>query len=547
MAHISDDEAASEKQVVSRASLAEARAELDADPDIRRFHSGPWEFFCARRPAAPMLVLGPVEQVDTLLYRFPGATAVRHSALGSAYDTVASWVDVADQAGVAVEASSYRTVVVHDVARTAQVLFPALGVGAVSRLCDEVARLLQPGGDFVLTLGLDSLAGQVPYLARGSSALGHVLRAVRQSGLTATACLRLRDAIAGTGLYKLEPQDPLPRWPRARAGLLTAKAFALFGARQPAAPSVSRLARLVAATDVRAGSAEPSLYLGSFGVYVALAAASVIKIPSTPEAARRCQRNREVLEALTRVPLPFETPRPLAAGHDDGIDYFAESRLSGVSVEAARVSARRRRRLAVSARAALEGAQAATSRQVELTAPLFTRLFAAPVERLAGGAPTGTVDKLRAFLRHAWQRLDGGSMPLVLVHGDFKCGNILWTGNDRVCGVIDWDMADLQGLPLLDQFTYAAWDAWAEARVSPAASFAAAVLPSSTGEHLRFARDVLRLDDFARMCCALMTLVTYAGQHRHFASYDHWYARLIGSHLDAAVDSALAHGGGGPR
>jgi aminoglycoside phosphotransferase (APT) family kinase protein len=542
MAHTSDNDARSEEQVVSRARLAEVRAELDADPNIRRFHSGAWEYFCARRPAAPMLVLGPAEEVETLLHRFPGSATVRHPGLDSAAESGGAWVGVANQGGVAVEASSYRTVVVHDAARTAQVLFPASGFHAVSRLCEEMSRLLQPGGEFVLTFGLDRVLGQVPYLARGSAALGHVLAAVRHAGLTVTTCLRLRDAIAGTGLYKLEPQDARPQWPRTRLGLLTARAFALIGARQPAPPLTSRLARILAGTDVQAGSAEPSLYLGSFGVYVVLAAASVIKIPSTPEAARRCLRNREVVGALTRVPLPFETPQPLAAGHHDGIDYFAESRLSGVSVEAARVSTRRRHRLAASARAALEEAQAATSRQVDLTAPLFERLFAAPVERLAGGAPAGTVDKLRAFLRHTWQRLDGRSMPLVLVHGDFKCGNILWTSNDRVSGVIDWDMAGLQGLPLLDHLTYAAWDSWAEARVSPAASFAAAALPSASGAHVRFARDVLDLDELVQRCCALMTLVTYAGQHRHLPSYSLWYDCLIGSHLDAAVEAVLAGG-----
>jgi aminoglycoside phosphotransferase (APT) family kinase protein len=540
MAYTSDDEATSEEQLAFRSLLAQVRTELDADRGIRRFHSGAWEFFCARRPTAPMLVLGPAEEMDTLLNRFPGATAVRHSGLGSAAEDGRSWVDVTAHGQVAVDASRYRTVVVHNAARTAHVLFPTSGFGAISRLCDEIARLLEPGGEFVLTFQLDRIWSHLPYLTHGSATFGHVLGAVRRADLSVTTCLRLRDAISGTGLYKVEPVGP-QHSPAARLRLLTARAFGVVGARQPATISATRLGRIVATAEGREGSAEPSIYLGSFGVYVAVAGSSVIKIPSTPEAAQRCARNREVIEGLIRLSLPFDTPRPLAAGHHDGIDYFAESRVAGTSVEAARVSRRRRQRLAASARASLERAHAATLQRKNLTYPLFERLFAAPVELLAGGAPAQTMDKLRVFLRHSWQSLDGRSMPLVLVHGDFKCGNILWTDDDRVSGVIDWDMADLQGLPLLDQFTYAAWDSWAEERISPAASFAAAVQPSSTGAHLRFVRDVLQLDEFSQMCCALMTLVRYAGQHRQFPSYSRWYDCIVGRHLDVAVETLLAN------
>ena len=49
-------------------------------------------------------------------------------------------------------------------------------------------------------------------------------------------------------------------------------------------------------------------------------------------------------------------------------------------------------------------------------------------------------------------------IPLVFMHGDFKVGNLLWSGQDQVCGVVDWDLSAPEGFPVVDYAFYLAFD-----------------------------------------------------------------------------------------
>jgi aminoglycoside phosphotransferase (APT) family kinase protein len=47
------------------------------------------------------------------------------------------------------------------------------------------------------------------------------------------------------------------------------------------------------------------------------------------------------------------------------------------------------------------------------------------------------------------ERLEGLTLSVGWVHGDFSPGNVLVDGG-RVCGIVDWDQAIPDGLPVLD-------------------------------------------------------------------------------------------------
>lgn len=94
-----------------------------------------------------------------------------------------------------------------------------------------------------------------------------------------------------------------------------------------------------------------------------------------------------------------------------------------------------------------------------LDEPLLGALILDPVRpfltALCRDGEATAADRLEAGLH---ERFCGCRLPLVPVHGDLWLHNILVDGaSPRVTGIIDWDRARGQGLPLLDLFHVECW------------------------------------------------------------------------------------------
>jgi SAM-dependent methyltransferase len=147
-------------------------------------------------------------------------------------------------------------------------------------------------------------------------------------------------------------------------------------------------------------------------------------------------------------------PRPLGLHDVDGTEVLLQTGMPGVHLVAATTRgrphpARLARRLDLLLDWCLH-LQAASARRVTVDDALLTgKLEPLAAEGLAamGGDP-----RVAALLDHSLEAaagLRGTALPLVVCHGDYWAGNVMVAGG-MVRGVIDWERAALDELPLWD-------------------------------------------------------------------------------------------------
>ena len=182
----------------------------------------------------------------------------------------------------------------------------------------------------------------------------------------------------------------------------------------------------------------------------------IVRLPLEASAAANCARQHDALECLAadaRIPEELRRlfPAPIARGELDGQRYFAESGLRG---DLGRIyysrSEKRFDQAIVSAARVL--------RLLRRSTEVPTRIDEAQFQRLCGGWLTelrgivreqsrGALDTVAGFLRDT---LLGTILPLGWHHGDYDFANLLYGPDDRVTGILDFEVFDPHGLPLLD-------------------------------------------------------------------------------------------------
>ncbi len=179
----------------------------------------------------------------------------------------------------------------------------------------------------------------------------------------------------------------------------------------------------------------------------------IIRIPFDKQSVDRNEVNRRALEALESgdSSLSRSIPRHVLSGQVSGQRYFVESAVAG---EAAAVCLRGKARSeTVSAALSwITDLHRATAQRRPADPALLERLVAVPVTRafeaLRFPERRAGFERLRQLLTAA---LASERIPLVHVHGDYSVDNVLLSGSPLgVTGVFDWDLAEPEGLPLLD-------------------------------------------------------------------------------------------------
>jgi hypothetical protein len=162
---------------------------------------------------------------------------------------------------------------------------------------------------------------------------------------------------------------------------------------------------------------------------------------------------RRVSAAVT-APLRPALPRSLGIHVVDGVDVLLQTAVSGHHLVAQTASKRLRpervaRQLDVVLTWCLDLQRASEHEVTVDDAFIATRLeplAAATVDALHGDAATAAL--LDRALEDA-RRLIGTSLPMVVAHGDYWAGNIL-VQRGRVTGVVDWERATVDDLPIWD-------------------------------------------------------------------------------------------------
>jgi aminoglycoside phosphotransferase (APT) family kinase protein len=182
----------------------------------------------------------------------------------------------------------------------------------------------------------------------------------------------------------------------------------------------------------------------------------IVRMPLDETAEQGCARQQRALRVLAddvRVPAGLRAlfPVPLAAGRLAGQPYFIESALPG---ESARVyysrSTRRFDRAIVSAAETLSALRRATEVPTSIDEDGFDRLCGEWLLELRAAINPEhrpVLDRISDLLRDT---LIGRTLPLGWYHGDYDFANLLYDARDRVSGIIDFELFDAHGLPLVD-------------------------------------------------------------------------------------------------
>jgi hypothetical protein len=174
---------------------------------------------------------------------------------------------------------------------------------------------------------------------------------------------------------------------------------------------------------------------------------SIIRVARSPIALSRARRNYDALAAIHTggTSSAQVVPLPLMQGTGAAFPYFVETCLGGTAGPTGSETAWERD----AARYVLE-LHAATA-QITPIDQEMDRLVVRPIERVARGCGS---DRALRVLDHLQRRcvgqLGGRSLPLVRTHGDFTTSNCLFDRSGRLTAVVDWELSEAQGLPLLD-------------------------------------------------------------------------------------------------
>jgi hypothetical protein len=209
----------------------------------------------------------------------------------------------------------------------------------------------------------------------------------------------------------------------------------------------------------------------------------IVRLPLEPRAADTCSRHHRALETMvgdSRLSLELRTlfPKPLAEGRLDGQAYFAESALTGCSGRLYYTKRRRRYDRAVANTAAvLFELRRATERPIRVDEREYVRLCGAWLAELGAiVAPDlrATLEQIEGLLR---DRLLGATLPLGWFHGDLDFANLLFAPGDRVSGILDFELFDDRGLPLLDLMVFLSRRAMRGAKLPFGTLFMRTILP----------------------------------------------------------------------
>ncbi len=260
---------------------------------------------------------------------------------------------------------------------------------------------------------------------------------------------------------------------------------------------------------------------------------ATLKLPLTPDAEWSLARHRHVIMTLHDLPelRPFCSlvPKAIAWGSHAGHPYFVETALQGRPASDLVDQIGLLSDVQQSAARALLLLHTATARRSVIDEATFQRLAGADLQwltQLAGSWPSSALllRKLEQLERLLRDRLLGRELPLAWIHGDFWLGNLLVQGpREPLTGVIDWDRAAPQEIPLHDVFHLLVYTRKLVRNSEPGEEVVDYLLPAAFGRQERTLVDTaiaaLDLPDSADFLSAMALLYWLRGAAVNLTRY----------------------------
>jgi aminoglycoside phosphotransferase (APT) family kinase protein len=220
-----------------------------------------------------------------------------------------------------------------------------------------------------------------------------------------------------------------------------------------------------------------------------------LKLPLTPDAERSTSDHRQVVTTLHQLPELHAfcafVPRAVAWGDLQERPYYMETALPGVG------AADLVRRQAEPASMMHDAAQLigqlhrGTLRRRMVDEARFARLAGedlALMRQLVGGWPEAVLlrQKLNQLEQLLHSQIAGRELPFSWTHGDFWPGNLLIQSADGVVGgIVDWDRASADQLPLHDLLHLLAYTRKLQRRSELGEEIVSYLLPAVFGKYER--------------------------------------------------------------
>jgi SAM-dependent methyltransferase/aminoglycoside phosphotransferase (APT) family kinase protein len=267
--------------------------------------------------------------------------------------------------------------------------------------------------------------------------------------------------------WRIEPRHPGGRWP----GRVFAPAFAMTAtAGAPSAPIIDAiLLRLHKdkGLPLPLRLKDRLFKVTSSGKAVARVSAGagadwMVHIGLTPRAGSWIRAQHEAVSALhdSRLPTAVDSAIPvsLMLGEEQGFVFGVEPFVRGDDGGNAIHDDTRRTRLCAAALEFIAGLHRARAVATPLDEASLERLVTVPMSALRQWftddewtVQGGWFAEMEQWLRHA---LTGRQLALVPRHGDFVPENCLQSNSDGALTVLDWELYEENGLPLLDWITF---------------------------------------------------------------------------------------------
>ncbi|MEW6003089.1 MAG: phosphotransferase, partial [Nitrospirota bacterium] len=178
----------------------------------------------------------------------------------------------------------------------------------------------------------------------------------------------------------------------------------------------------------------------------------VIRLPVTEEAKTYCNHSTEVVKELKQLDdsISSRIPQPLEEGIYMNQPFFVETKLNGVAIDDPGSIFEQTFHDAIDF---IIDLHQKTARRYKVDNALFDRLFLSYLKSFRDLLNKTVLNGSASLDTYLRKKLYGEEIPLVLQHGDLKLENILLDPETAaINGIIDWDLAELNGLPLLDIF-----------------------------------------------------------------------------------------------
>ena len=182
----------------------------------------------------------------------------------------------------------------------------------------------------------------------------------------------------------------------------------------------------------------------------------ILRIARSPIAHTRAQRNFAALDALGRPSvdplLRGRVPAAVYRATHGGYPYFVETCLDGRPGPLSAGVHANAHGWATDAVTFITALHRATAECVAMNGGALSRLVLEPIARLTDacqGIP-GAARVLAQVAAQCGTALRARTLPLVQTHGDFTESNCLFDADGRLTAVVDWEVSERCGLPLLD-------------------------------------------------------------------------------------------------